>query len=314
MRMLVLALLLLFASDAAAQHRVAHPDSARIVVDDVARFWRAYDLLTPSMTRADSVEILEREYIASASAGLRGYLQSHLKKPENLLMGLGLLPKYLAAVRAGTLSIDPAAVRTALRRLEQFYPDATYPDVYFVIAGFTSQGTVSHGNVVIAAEMVTADGHTPRAELPPFLRSVDLTRSVLPCIMVHEMMHAQQNYRRDPSLLAQVLTEGVADFITMKAIGCVQTAAATYAYGEAHERELWLQFQQEMNGTDISQWLYNGNIKDRPDQLGYWMGYQIAEAYYERAADKQRAIRDLLNIQDYRALLHASRYAQKFEK
>jgi hypothetical protein len=310
---LVVAFLLVAASTGAAQTRVDHPDSARIFLSDVATFWRAYDSLAPAMTRADSVRTLEHEYLAHASKGLQGYTTTHLKKPDNLLMGLGMLPKYVAGVRANTLNISGDDVRAALRKVEAFYPAATYPDIYFVFAGFTSQGTVSKGNVVIAAEMVSADSLTPRDELPPFFRNVDLTRDVLPCIMVHEMFHVQQNYPSDKSLLAQVMVEGVADFITHKAVGCVQTAAATYAYGEAHERELWQQFQQEMHGTDYSKWLYNGNIKDRPDQLGYWMGYQIAEAYYERAADKQRAIRELLNIRDFNAVLEASGYATRFK-
>ena len=310
---LVVALLLVVASNATAQTRVDHPDSARIVVSDVAIFWRAFDKLTPAMTRADSVRILDQEYLAQGSKGLQGYATTHLKKPDNLLMGLGMLPKYVAGVRANTLKMSADDVRAALRKVEAFYPDASYPDIYFVFAGFTSQGTVSKGNVVIAAEMVSADSLTPREELPPFLRSVDLTRNVLPCIMVHEMLHAQQNYPSDKSLLAQVIVEGVADFITQKAVGCVQTAAATYAYGEAHERELWQLFQQEMRGTDYSKWLYNGNIKDRPDQLGYWMGYQIAEAYYDRASNKQQAIRELLNIRDFNAVLEASGYASKFD-
>lgn len=311
--MKALVLLLLIATTASAQQRATHPDSARIVTSDVATFWQAYDQLRPAMSRADSARVFDSAYLAQGTPGLQGYIATHLKKSENLLMGLALLPKYLAAVRANTSRISVDDVRAVLRRVEAFYPDATYPDIYFVIAGFNSQGTVSRGNVVIAAEMVAADSVTPRAELPPFLRNVDLTRSVLPCIMVHEMMHAQQNYQPDQSLLAQVLVEGVADFITRKAIGCVQTAATTYAYGAAHERELWTLFQQEMNGTDYGKWLYNGNIKDRPDQLGYWMGYQIAEAYYERAKDKQLAIRELLNIQDFRALLEASGYAAKFD-
>ena len=313
--MKLMLLLLMLASSAAAQTRTAHPDSARIVTSDVAHFWSAYDQLTPTMTRADSTAVLTRVYTGRGSEGLLGYLDTHLKQPENLLMGLGMLPRYMAAVRANTLGISSEAVRSALRRVEEFYPDATYPAIYFVIAGFTSQGTVSHGNVVIAAEMVSADAATPRDELPPFLRNVDLTRAALPCILVHELIHAQQQYAPDKSLLAQVMTEGVADFVTHKAVGCVQTAAMTYAWGEAHERELWRQFQQEMHGTDYSKWLYNGNtIKDRPDQLGYWMGYQIAEAYYNRSPDKRRAIRELLNSQDHRAVLAASGYGEEFDK
>jgi hypothetical protein len=308
--------LLLVAGKAAAQTRASIPDSARILYSDIPNFWQAYDRLTPVLTRADSIAIINQEYLGRGSAGLNGYLETHLKKADNLLFALGLLPKYIAAVRANTLRLrsQEYLIRAALRRVEAFYPPATYPDIYFVIAGFTSQGTVSRGNVVLAAEMVTADSTTPRTELPPFLRNVDLTGGVLPCILVHELMHAQQNYVADRSLLAQVLVEGVADFITQKAIGCVQTAAATYAWGETHERELWQQFAQEMAGTDYSKWLYNGNtIKDRPDQLGYWMGYQIAEAYYERAQDKRQAIHDLLNIRDYRALLDASGYATRFQ-
>ena len=310
---LVVALILAFPGSAVAQNRVGHPDSARIIMSDVAAFWRAYDRLTPAMTRADSVRTLEQEYLNHASDGLKGYIATHLKKPDNLLMGIGMLPKYVAAVRASTLAISSEDVRAALRKVEAFYPEATYPDIYFVFAGFTSQGTVSKGNVVIAAEMVSADSLTPREELPPFLRNVELTRKVLPCIMVHEMLHAQQNYPSDNSLLAQVMVEGVADFITQKAVGCVQTAAATYAYGAAHERELWALFQREMHGPDYSKWLYNGNIKDRPDQLGYWMGYQIAQAYYDRAIDKQQAIRELLNIRDFEKLLAASGYSTRFQ-
>jgi len=39
------------------------------------------------------------------------------------------------------------------------------------------------------------------------------------------------------------------------------------------------------------------------------MGYQIVEAYYDRADDKREAIRDILTIQDAEAFLDASGYA-----
>jgi hypothetical protein len=148
-----------------------------------------------------------------------------------------------------------------------------FPDIYFVIAGFISQGTVIDGKMLRAAEMVTADSTTPMLEPPPFLRDVDLSSTGLPCILVHELVHFQQH-------------------------------AATYAWGDTHEKELRQLFAVEMNGTDFSKWLYNGNsVKDRPSQLGYWMGYQIAEAYYNKASDKSRAIIDLLNIEDYKEIL-----------
>jgi len=71
-------------------------------------------------------------------------------------------------------------------------------------------------------------------------------------------------------------------------------ARAANPYGLAHEHELWVEFQREMNGTDASHWLYNGNsVKDRPADLGYFVGARICGAYYARASEKGRAIREI---------------------
>lgn len=297
-----------------AQEVHSDPDSVRIITADLPNFWRAYDTLQPAHTRADSIAAIASTYFAPASPGLKTYIDRRLQKPEAMLFGLALLPKYFAAVRANTLSVldHEPVIRAGLRRVRAIYPQARFPDIYFVIAGFNSQGVVLDGKLILAAEMVSADSTTPMQELPPFLRAVDLSTKGLPCILVHELIHFQQDYPRDGTLLAQVVTEGVADFVTERAIGCVPTARETYDWGNAHERELWALFQTEMDGKDFSKWLYNGQPKDRPGQLGYWMGYKIAESYYNVSTDKPAAIRALLNIRDFRAWLDKSAYAAKF--
>jgi uncharacterized protein YjaZ len=64
----------------------------------------------------------------------------------------------------------------------------------------------------------------------------------------------------------------------------------------------------------VSRWLYQGDqSKDRPADLGYYMGYKIAEAYYKRAADKKQAVKDILQIKDFHQFLAASGYAEKFK-
>ena len=47
---------------------------------------------------------------------------------------------------------------------------------------------------------------------------------------------------------------------------------------------------------------------ERPADLGYFVGYRIVEAYYQRAADRRAAIREILTATDYEALLAASGY------
>jgi len=69
-----------------------------------------------------------------------------------------------------------------------------------------------------------------------------------------------------------------------------------------------------MRGRDMSGWLYNGNqATGRPGDLGYWMGYRIVAAYYERAADKAQAIRDILTIQNFEEFLAGSGLQEDLE-
>jgi uncharacterized protein YjaZ len=67
-----------------------------------------------------------------------------------------------------------------------------------------------------------------------------------------------------------------------------------------------------MYKPNYSNWIYNaGTAKDRPADLGYYVGYLITRAYYENAKDKRRAVHDILNIQDARAFYEASGVRRK---
>src|SRR5687768_7210020 len=84
-----------------AQTAHAHPDSARIITSDVENFWRVVDTLKPASTREDSIKAMTA-YFEAGTPGLGVYFRSKVKKPEAMLFGLGMLPKYYAGVRANT--------------------------------------------------------------------------------------------------------------------------------------------------------------------------------------------------------------------
>jgi hypothetical protein len=45
---------------------------------------------------------------------------------------------------------------------------------------------------------------------------------------------------------------------------------------------------------------------EKPGDLGYWVGYRIVKAYYQHAADKQQAFREILELSDPKAFLAKS--------
>jgi uncharacterized protein YjaZ len=68
-----------------------------------------------------------------------------------------------------------------------------------------------------------------------------------------------------------------------------------------------------MNGDKTDNWLYQGDkAKDRPADLGYYVGYKIVESYYKNATDKKQAVKDILGIKDVQEFLKTSRYEDKF--
>ncbi len=82
---------------------------------------------------------------------------------------------------------------------------------------------------------------------------------------------------------------------------------------DAHEQALWTEFAAAMHGGDTSKWLYEGDrAKDRPADMGFYIGYKICQAYYRRATDQPEAVRRLLEMSDPDALLKESGYGARF--
>jgi hypothetical protein len=223
--------------------------------------------------------------------------------------------RYYDAIRPNTLAVDTAraikdSIHAAFRRMSSLYPDAKYADAYFLIGRMTSGGTTGRNTLLIGTEMFSRDPTTPIDELPAWHRAVTGQISNLPQIVAHEMIHTLQGKREGKAtLLSAALGEGSADFLA-ELISGKHIINPAYAYGDAREAELWVKFKTEMDSSNTSNWLYQGDRAPPgvPADLGYWMGYKISKAYYDKAADKKAAVREILLYKDARAFLLASGY------
>ena len=55
-------------------------------------------------------------------------------------------------------------------------------------------------------------------------------------------------------------------------------------------------------------------MKDKPADLGYFIGYSIVKEYYKNALDKKQAVIDIINMSDPMQFLLASKYDGKMKK
>ncbi len=102
-------------------------------------------------------------------------------------------------------------------------------------------------------------------------------------------------------MLVGSLIEGAAEFTAELISGGVSNFQLG-AQAKGREKEIEMAFVADEDKTDLSNWLYNGT-REKPGDLGYWVGYRIAKSYYQHAADKRRAFREILEMTDPNAFL-----------
>ncbi len=274
----------------------ANPDSVVFHTEDIILFWKVFDESKPKF----DAEVLQTNYLDAGSPGLKGFIKMRIESGNNLSKTIKNNLEYYQQIRESSLTINnrKTRMREYFFNLKKIYPTAVFPDVYFVIGAKNSGGTTFRDGLIIGAEMFGKETETfkPRVDI----ETVEL-------IVLHELIHYQQNYITNNALLAQSIREGSADFICELAAGN-HPNTAIHDYGNNHTSELWTEFSQKMHGTDWTPWLYYARDKSRPADLGYWMGYKIVKAYYDKMTDKTQAVHDILNIQDFNKFLTHSGY------
>jgi hypothetical protein len=177
------------------------------------------------------------------------------------------------------------------------------------VGGLGAGGANGYRGLLLAADTYGWPDHLPWDSAGRRWRTSDL-----PHLATHELVHFNQMaaapvpYIRDDTNLARAVKEGVADFVAALVSG-EHTNARAHRYGRIHERALWQAFQRDMLSHDTGEWFFvQPPDSTRPPNLGYFLGYRIAEAWYHRFAGRRDRVAALIGIDDYRKFLAESGY------
>lgn len=288
---LILLLIFYFLPAGAQKSFSADPDSAGFVTTDIDNFWIAYD----QFHQDTSKNPFGAGYIDIGSQGVLGFLKYRIVDKEHLKSVVIDKKDAYDGIRQNSLRMmeKEKQCRSIFYAMKYWYPRAVFPPVYFVIGAFNSGGTASDDGLIIGIEMQ---------------KNVDN----IPYMIAHELIHFQQHKTNNPTLLTQSIHEGAADFLG-ELIGGYNTNKTAVEYGRKHRDKLCAEFASRMNGVDFTDWLYGLSGKDdRPSDLGYWMGYEIVKAYFDKEKDKRRAIEKIINMENYLSLLKESGYLKSY--
>ena len=287
------------------------------MTSDIEHFWAAFD----AGGSGGSALPFQTEYLDHASPGLRDFMASRSVTAVSLASMVRAYPRYFADIRASTLRLATDAgvqgsIRANYRKIAEMYASTVFPPVTFLIGRFSTGGTTSSSGMLIGLEFFSITPNTPLDELGQFQRDNVRPLDSLPIIVAHEHVHILQARaggilnKVNKNLLDQSLIEGGADFVAFLVTGG-NVNARLQAYGIPREAALWTEFKAAMRGRDVSRWLYNQTsaTADRPGDLGYFIGYRIAEAFYNRTSDKRLAVRAIIDVSNADLFLTQSGYA-----
>lgn len=200
-----------------------------------------------------------------------------------------------------------------MKHFKTLYNDAVFPKVYVVPGLLNSGGTASEMGMFIGGDMYGKSEQMPTQGMTDWQKDVISETQKLPKLIIHELMHFQQNYGDDKNaqnVLGSIFMEGVCDFMVELATGSVLKNKNTEFLDNPDNLKMVCDdFIKDRYTTDFSKWLYNGEIADRPFDLGYTFGYIISKSYYENHDDKTQAIYNLLNTNDYTSIYKNSEFA-----
>lgn len=275
-----------------------------VVATDVDTFWAAYDSVRTTTDSLAQLGIIKARYIDGGTPGLRAFMDAKGYTAEDWVGAIRRYPKFWASIRPNTYSVKDAAptFAPALARLRALYPALRPATIYIAVGALRSSGTTQDSLVLIGAELIAGTPETDISEftdgMHAFLTRYFSTRplTLLVPLNVHEYVHTQQR-GIGQTVLARAIREGSADFITELVTG-TRIPLPYMTYGPAHEPALREAFKADMFTPLIGRWFYNQvstNPNHVPD-LGYYTGYVIARAYYQRAPDKRAAVRDMIEL------------------
>jgi len=277
--------------------------SETVVDADIVRFWQAYDAIRTTADPAERLKLIQKLYIDPGTPGLRALMEARHYTAQQYVDAIVGWPKFWASVRPLT-SRSQLAAATLARDIDGFrslYPELKPATITYAVGVLRTGGTTLGDKVLIGAELALGDESVDTTELAEPLRSrLNIFFKSRPFANnaqnnIHEYVHTQQQETQG-SLLQQATREGVAELVA-ELITNRKPALPLYRYGPAHDKQVRTRFVNEMTKDDYGNWLWNStdNVFCVSD-MGYYVGYRIARSYYDKARDKKRAIKEMIEL------------------
>jgi len=284
-------------------------------MESMNQFWNYFERAKNDTANARAIL---KEFVFEGPIELRDFYAVRYNNIDNMYgQMINGAPNYYSYLREqfnpDSLTALKSKTTKWMQNFKRMYPQAVFPKVYVVPGILNSGGTATEIGMFVGGDMYGRSENMPTDGLNDWQIGAIMKFSDMPKLTIHELMHFQQNYgdtENSEKVIGGVIGEGVCDFLVELCSGeILKNNNLSYLQDPANSSKILKDLKSDLFTNDFSRWLYNGDIEDRPYDLGYTMGYLITKSYYENQQDKQKAITELLNTNDFTHILKESAYS-----
>jgi len=275
----------------------------RFVSADIDNFWVAYNNIIATKDSSEQYRLLKALYIDKGSEGLKSLIKARNYTDKEFIDWMTKYPQFWKSLKPNTLKVKSLypTINTDIQKLKTAYPSLKPATIYFTIGAFRTNGMTQNNQILIGSEFSLADKTTDVSEFPEWRQQfyrIQNPISELALLCTHEYIHTQQKPLVE-NLLSMCLYEGVAEFVSCKVTG-KKSASPAIEFGKANEKIVVNKYVSDLFlMTNNYNWLWGENRNElKVRDLGYYIGYEICERYYQQSKDKQKAIKELIEL-DY---------------
>lgn len=273
----------------------------QIVSADIDNFWNAYDKIITEKDSLKQYDLIKEFYIDKGTPGLKSLIEVRNYSPKDFINAINKYPKFWNSLKPNTLNSKELypEIETDIQKLKLAYTDLKPSTVYFSIGAFKTNGTIQNNRILIGSELSLVDENIVVDELPDWQKAFFKEyqpRKNIALLCTHEYVHTQQKELVE-ELLLMCLYEGIAEFVSCKVTGKKSNSPAI-EFGKNNQQKVISQFISDLYiGSNNYNWLWGQNRNDlKVRDLGYFIGYEISERYYNLSKDKSKAIKTLIEL------------------
>jgi hypothetical protein len=294
-----------------------------LITSDLENFKYIFENLKTAKTKQDTIDLIQTQLVEKASPTFKEYLEYKRTNGsdiiQNYLFVLRNFPKYYKSVlNQSQIFYDKNQIKkieNAYKRLGKVYPKAKLlPNV--ICIGFMDDGGKSLNNgQFIGLEMFACNNKADKSELSDskrksYLEGASYNLEKIDEVITHELIHLSQ-FKGDKNFaktfkgtikFIPLISEGGAAFVTDYLYNFKATFGPGVFYKEqwdycnANESKLWQDF---LIADNFASFFWEINSKYPVPRIGYYLGYKVCKAYFDKAKDKKQAINEIIEVTDW---------------